>query len=172
MFSSGRKTAAGGTPARPGGKGPGLSFIGPDVVISGDVTGTSQLHIDGRIDGNVHCEMLIQGDGGTIAGHIVADTAQLAGLVDGTVNARRVTLEPTARVTGDVTYETLSIAAGGAIEGRLSRRQEQAPAESTESAPDFSQAATANKLAKPNKSEEPGLLAAANEPAPAAANAG
>jgi hypothetical protein len=86
-----------------------------------------------------------------------------------------VTLEPTARVTGDVTYETLSIAAGAAIEGRLTRKDaaivsiapaaaKPAPAPSVAEKP---------KLAKPPKmtakAEEPGLLAAAAAPAAAAA---
>lgn len=160
MFSSGKKTA--GVPARPAGKGGGLSFIGPDVVVSGNLAGTGQLHVDGRVDGDVRCETLIQGDGGTITGHIIADTAHLAGLVDGTVKARLVTLEPTARVTGDVTYETLSIAAGAAIEGRLSRKAENDPAEP---APPLSAPRVEKKPAKLAKGPEPGLLAAANEPA-------
>jgi cytoskeletal protein CcmA (bactofilin family) len=180
MFSIGRKTAAGGIPARPGSKGANLSFIAPDMVVSGDVSGTGQIHIDGRVDGNVQCEMLIQGHGGTIAGNIVADAAHLAGLVDGTVKARTVTLEQTARVTGDVTYETLSIAAGAAIEGRVSRRQDQPPAAAALEPPAAAESAPApapaadpppKKLAKAPKKEEPGLLAAVDEPAPAAANA-
>ena len=171
MFSSGRKSAGGGGLGRLGGKGATLSFIGPDVIVSGDVTGTSQLHIDGRVDGNVNCETLVQGNGGTIAGHIVADAAHLAGLVDGTVKARMVTLEPTARVTGDVTYETLSIAAGAAIEGRLSRKQDkpsEAPAQPVAALP---QPSTGRKLTKASNMEEPGLLSAVNAPTPAAANA-
>jgi len=185
MFSSGRRSAGSGNAARPSGKAGNLSFIGPDVVVSGNVTASTQIHIDGRIDGNVHCETLIQGDGGIIAGHITADAAHLAGLVDGTVKARMVTLEPTARVTGDVTYETLSIAAGAAIEGRLSRRQDNrndkapeiapalaAPAEPAPApAPSLVQPTPAKKPAKPGKGEEPNLLAGAELPAPAAANA-
>ena len=123
MFSSSK--GKGPAAARQGGRSGagGLSFISPDVVVSGDLTTESQIHIDGRIEGNVTCATLIQGKGGTIAGNIVAESACIAGLVDGTVNARLVTLEPSARVTGDVTYETLSIAAGAAIDGRLARRE-------------------------------------------------
>ena len=152
----------------------GLSFIGPDVVISGDVAAKGRIHIDGRVEGNVQCDTLAQGGGGTIAGHIVADAAHIAGLVDGTVKARLVTLEPTARVTGDVTYETLSIAAGAAIEGRLTRK-DAAVASIVPAAP--KPAPEKPKLAKPARStpkaDEPGLLvAAAATPAPAAAAAG
>jgi cytoskeletal protein CcmA (bactofilin family) len=178
MFSSVRKSAGGS--ARPQGKGANLSFIGPDMVLSGDVKSTGQLHVDGRVDGNVNCETLIQGDGGTIAGNIAAGTAHLAGLVDGMVKARMVTLEATARVTGDVTYETLSIAAGAAIEGRLSRRPDKEPEPAAEAVqapspveplPVLPPPAPTRKSAKLPKNEEPGLLAGANPPAPAAAAA-
>jgi cytoskeletal protein CcmA (bactofilin family) len=160
MFSSGRKAS------RQGGKASGgLSFIGSDLAVSGDVSGTGQLHIDGRVDGNVNCEALVQGEGGTIAGHIIADSAHIAGLVDGTVKARLVTLDPTARVTGDVTYETLSIAAGAAIEGRVSRRAETT---APEPAPILPPTSITKKPAKAPKGDEPGLLAVTNAPVAAA----
>ena len=155
MFGSGKKSSGRATAGRSGSGG--LSFLGIDVVVSGNVTGTGQLHIDGRVDGDVKCETLIQGEGGTIAGHIACDTVHLAGLVDGTVKARVVTLEPSARVTGDLSYETLSIAAGATIEGRLTRKEASgataAPAEEKAKAPGK---AKTDKLPTP---DEPGLLA-------------
>jgi len=123
MFAGGK--GKGPAPVRQTGKSGsgGLSFIGSDVVVSGDLATVSQIHIEGRVDGNVRCGTLTQGQDGIIAGNILAESACIAGLVDGTVQARLVTLEPTARVTGDVTYETLSIAAGATIDGRLARRE-------------------------------------------------
>jgi len=109
-------------PARSKGAQGGLSFIGPEVVVSGDVATQAQLHIDGRIDGDVRCGHLVQGTGGTIAGNIVADDARLAGTVTGTVSAKTLVVEATAKILGDVAYETLSIEAGAQIEGRLARR--------------------------------------------------
>jgi cytoskeletal protein CcmA (bactofilin family) len=100
----------------------GLSFIGPEVVIDGNITTGAQLHIDGRIEGHVHCGQLVQGASGTVAGDIVADEARIAGLVEGTVSAKTLIVEASGRVTGDVTYETISIAAGAQIDGRLARR--------------------------------------------------
>lgn len=155
MFTSGRKSAGGGQAAKNG-----LSFIGGDVVVSGDVRSEAQLHIDGRVEGNVFCHTLIQGEGGTIAGNIAADTVHLSGLVDGTVRARLVALEPTARVTGDVTYETLSIAAGASIEGRLARRD--AAAEDAASIEIIiepaAKPAKAEKRPRGGVAEQPGLL--------------
>ena len=101
---------------------PGLSFVGEEVVVSGDVTTSAQLHVDGRIEGDVRCGQLCQGASGIIAGNIVADEARIAGLVEGTVNARTLVVEASGRVTGDVTYETITIAAGAQVDGRLARR--------------------------------------------------
>lgn len=170
MFGTGKKNARGATSGRTGSGG--LSFFGSDVTVSGDVASPGQVHVDGRVDGDVRCDTLIQGEGGTIAGHITCDTVHLAGLVDGAVQARVVTLEPTARVTGDVTYETLSISAGATIEGRLTRKEASGPngggpatapdpgktgiARSDSSKPDTAKPEKSGKL---EKTDEPGLLA-------------
>ena len=120
MFA--KTQAAAGMPAK-GAKGvPGLSIIGPEVIISGDLATDAQIHVDGRIDGNVHCASLCQGPAGIIAGNIIADEARLCGTVEGTVSARNVVVEATARIMGDIAYETISIEAGAGIEGRLARR--------------------------------------------------
>ena len=121
MFSRDRSTP--GPAAKPARVGaPGLSFIGPEVVVSGDVATEGQLHVDGRIEGNVKCAQLIQGMQGVIAGNIDADEARLAGTVEGVVVARTLFVEASARIMGDVAYETLSIDAGAQIDGRLARR--------------------------------------------------
>jgi cytoskeletal protein CcmA (bactofilin family) len=117
MFSRGKAPMAGGQ-----GKGK-FSFIGTEVTLTGDIDTPGQLHVDGTVTGDVRCGSLSQGESGAVHGNIVAGEARLAGLVDGTVEAGTLTLEPTARVTGDVLYETLSIATGAQIEGRFKRRR-------------------------------------------------
>ena len=122
MFSR-KQTGPATAPRSAKGGPPGLSFFGPEVVISGDVTTSAQIHLDGRIDGNVRCAQLCQGGTGVVAGDIVADEARIAGVVEGTVSARTLVIEASARVCGDVAYETISIAAGARIDGRLARRE-------------------------------------------------
>jgi len=119
MFSSKQPNAV----ARPAKGGtPSLSFIGPEVIISGDLATDAQLHVDGRIDGNVRCAQLCQGADGIISGNIHADEARLAGTVEGTVSAATIAVEASARILGDIAYDTISIDAGARIEGRLGRR--------------------------------------------------
>lgn len=100
--------------------GRGLSFIGDDSVVRGDVATDSQLHVDGRVEGNVRCGALIQGANGVIAGNVVAGQARIAGLVEGRVEAQTLIVEASARIRGDISYDSLSIAPGARVEGRLS----------------------------------------------------
>ena len=117
MFAKTQTTTA----ARPKGT-PALSFIGAEVIISGDLATDAQIHVDGRIDGNVRCAQLGQGPDGIIAGNIFAEEARLAGRVEGTVSAGTLVVEASATILGDVAYDTISIEAGARIEGRLARR--------------------------------------------------
>jgi cytoskeletal protein CcmA (bactofilin family) len=121
MFS--RNPPAATAAPKPGKSGPALSIIGPEAVISGDFTTDAQVHVEGRIDGQVRCGQLILGASGVIAGDINAQEARIAGLVQGKVTAATVIVEPSGRITGDVSYDTISIAAGAQIEGRLARRE-------------------------------------------------
>jgi cytoskeletal protein CcmA (bactofilin family) len=117
MFSRGSK-ASGLTRS-----GAQFSFIGPEVSIHGDIVTTGQLHIDGKVTGDVRCGTLSQGESGEVHGNIIAEEARLAGLVDGAVEAGSLGLDSSARVTGDILYDTLMVAAGAEVEGRFRRRR-------------------------------------------------
>ena len=118
MFLKGGK--AGGAPGRGGGI---FSYLGSEVTVTGDIATASELQLDGKVHGDVRCGALIQGESGEVRGNIKAAEAKLAGLVDGAVEADALTLEATARVTGDILYESLSVAAGAEVEGRFKRRR-------------------------------------------------
>jgi cytoskeletal protein CcmA (bactofilin family) len=100
-----------------------FSIIGADVVITGNVSASVDLHVDGRIEGDLSCANLVQGAESLIKGAIVAESAKLAGTVDGSITARDLTIHATAKITGDVAYENLSIEQGSQIEGRFSHRR-------------------------------------------------
>ena len=109
--------------AQGGAQGGKFSFIGTEVCITGDVTTAGDLHVDGTVTGDVRCGTLTQGPTGAIHGNIFAEEVRLSGLVDGAVETGVLALESSARVTGDVTYESLAVATGAQIEGRLKRRR-------------------------------------------------
>lgn len=120
MFAKSRPRSEAGSPKGAGkAKGGSFSMIGADVVILGDIRATVDLHIDGRVEGDVACATLVQGAGGHIVGAVRADQARLAGTIEGALVVKTLVIEPSARVIGDVTYESLSMAVGAHIDGRL-----------------------------------------------------
>ncbi|WP_448661810.1 bactofilin family protein [Sphingomonas sp. CJ20] len=103
-----------------GGRGRGMfSVIGPDVVVTGNLAATADLHIDGRIEGDVTCGTLAQGADSQIFGSVTADVARIAGAIEGTVRVKTLTVERSARISGDVEYETITVENGGHVDGRL-----------------------------------------------------
>lgn len=105
-----------------GSSGGAMSFLGNEVVITGNVTGKGDLHIDATIDGDVACKSLILGTSGRVKGNVVAEKASIAGTVEGTINVGLLTIEKSARIAGDITYQTVSIENGAQVEGRLTQR--------------------------------------------------
>ncbi len=99
-----------------------FSVIGSDVVIKGDVSATVDLHVDGRIEGDIQCASLVQGEGSHVEGAITAETARLAGSVSGSITARELVVLRTAKIQGDVHYDALTIEQGAEVEGRFAHR--------------------------------------------------
>ena len=96
-----------------------FSVIGSDVVITGNISAKVDLHVDGRVEGDISCASLVQGEASSIHGAITAETARLAGTVNGSVDARDLVITATANVTGDVSYETITIEQGGHVDGQF-----------------------------------------------------
>lgn len=96
-----------------------FSVIGSDVVIKGDVSASADLHVDGRIEGDIKCASLVQGEGSEIAGAVVAETARLAGRVNGSISARELVILKSAQIEGDVHYDALTIEQGAQVDGRF-----------------------------------------------------
>jgi cytoskeletal protein CcmA (bactofilin family) len=109
------------------GQGGGFSVLGADVTIDGNVSAGVDLHLDGRVNGDVSCASLVQGAGSVIRGAVRAETARLAGTVEGSIEAGDLVVQTSARIIGDVTYDKLTIEPGGQVDGRFSPRTVLAP---------------------------------------------
>ena len=107
--------------------GASFSVLGSDIVVKGDIRASADLHIDGKVEGDITCAILVQGEHSTVSGAIVADSAQLAGAVQGSIRVGTLVILSTARIEGDVHYDTLSIEEGAAIDGRFAHRHEHEP---------------------------------------------
>ncbi|HET9630011.1 MAG TPA: polymer-forming cytoskeletal protein [Novosphingobium sp.] len=100
-----------------------FSILGADLAIKGNLVASADLHIDGKVEGDIACAALVQGESGMIAGAITAQSARLAGTVKGSVDAGTLVILKTARIEGDVAYETLTIEQGAQVEGKLSPKR-------------------------------------------------
>jgi len=96
-----------------------FSVIGSDVTIRGDVEAAADLHVDGRVIGDISCAALVTGESSVIEGEISAESARLSGAITGKVDARELVILKSARIEGDIAYETLTIEQGAFVNGRL-----------------------------------------------------
>jgi len=115
-----------------------FSVIGSDVTITGDVSASVDLHIDGKIEGDIQCASLVQGDGSVIHGAVIAETARLSGKVMGSITAKELVILKTAKIEGDVHYDALTIEQGAQVDGRFAPngRRQATNAASAKTAPD------------------------------------
>lgn len=99
-----------------------FSVLGADATVHGDLSASSDLHIDGRVEGDVACPGLVQGVGSEIVGAVTVETARLGGRVRGSIRARELVILKSARIEGDVQYEALTIEPGAQVDGHFTPR--------------------------------------------------
>jgi cytoskeletal protein CcmA (bactofilin family) len=91
---------------------PSISTIGEDLTITGNVTSKGELHVNGRVQGDVHCAALVLGENAQVEGSVVAQDVMVRGRLIGSVRALRVVLQSTAYVEGNLFHKGLSVELG------------------------------------------------------------
>ncbi|GHU01305.1 hypothetical protein FACS1894186_3760 [Alphaproteobacteria bacterium] len=97
------------------------SIIASGVVVDGNVSSDGEIRVDGKINGNITCKILVVGTNGAIDGDVSAETAKIHGILNGKLVARSVVFGSTARMKGDVEHELLAIEPGAYVEGHCHR---------------------------------------------------
>jgi len=110
------------------------SLIARGTYIRGDVRFSGALHLDGRIEGSILAEeegaVLTLSESGLVQGEIRVPHAIINGQVNGNVQVeQRLELAAQARITGDVYYSTLEMAAGAQVNGRMCHNSSELPKE-------------------------------------------
>lgn len=105
-----------------GDKAANMSVLGPDIHVMGNIEAIVDLHIEGKVTGDVRCATLVMGAESAVTGSITADRVRVSGVVEGAIETTDLAIESSARVKGDVTYSRIRIASGGVIEGSLTHR--------------------------------------------------
>ena len=103
--------------AHPAPSAVGVSVISKALKITGQLESTENIQIDGEIEGDVRGASVKVGHGAKVKGTVYADEIELSGAVDGKLEARKVVLTNTARMTGDVVHSDLTIQSGAYMSG-------------------------------------------------------
>ena len=97
------------------------SLISEEITIEGKIEGAGHVRIAGRFKGDVH----VQGNlsieaGATLTGSVRASTVSIGGQIDGNIEgAKRVELLATGILNGDLSAESLTVAAGSRMRGKV-----------------------------------------------------
>jgi cytoskeletal protein CcmA (bactofilin family) len=104
------------------------TLVGKNTCVTGDLTFTGGLHVEGRIEGNVQAgdesSVLILSEDGLIQGDVHVPNTILNGQIEGDVySSDHVELAPRARITGNVYYNLIEMSMGATLNGNLIHQQ-------------------------------------------------
>lgn len=98
-----------------------LTHVAPGTRLRGEVTGATELLIDGEVEGEVRVEAVVTvGAEGAVHGPITAPVVRVAGRVVGNVLAAdRVEVSPTGSLEGDVAAPRIVVSEGAFFKGQV-----------------------------------------------------
>jgi cytoskeletal protein CcmA (bactofilin family) len=98
-------------------KSVGVSVISKALRITGQLESTEDIRIDGEVDGDIHGVSVTVGPGAKVKGSVYGQTVELAGTIEGKIEAKKVVLTSTAHMAGDVIHQDIRIESGAYIDG-------------------------------------------------------
>jgi len=100
----------------------GSARLGQSIVVTGKITGSEDLTIEGRVDGTVEIRQhtLVIGQHGTVKAQILAKEVVVLGKVIGNITATsKVEIRENGTVEGDLTSPSVTIAEGATFRGGI-----------------------------------------------------
>jgi cytoskeletal protein CcmA (bactofilin family) len=98
-----------------------VSVIGTDLTIAGNLICKGEVQVDGIVEGDIQGSNVVIGESATVTGSISAEEVVVRGHVIGSIYSRRVMLQTTSQVEGDIFHQSLSIEQGAMFEGKSRR---------------------------------------------------
>ncbi len=83
---------------------PSIISRGPEIT--GDMVTDGEVHIDGRVIGDIKCGKLVVGTGAAVRARCGAKHVDIRGQISGRIHGDVVTLASTARVVGDIWHSS------------------------------------------------------------------
>jgi len=115
-----RKSPRAQKPAAKGDPGSSHSVIDEWLTMRGDIETDGNIHVKGRVFGNISCVSIIVEDGAIVDGEIQAEDVSIRGQTSGTITGKSIKLESSAVVESDIFHQSFACEQGARIEGRLS----------------------------------------------------
>jgi len=103
--------------------------IGKSVIIKGELSGSEDLTIEGKVDGQIELRehALTIGPDGKIAAAISAKSVIVMGSVTGNISASdKINIRENGSVEGDISAPTVAIAEGARFRGSIDMQRPQA----------------------------------------------
>jgi len=95
------------------------SIIGAGMTITGDLSFSGKLKLEGGIKGDVQGEYLIVGKTGIVTGDIHTETCICQGRVVGNIKSRNLSVIKGCRIEGNVETVNLAVESGASLIGEV-----------------------------------------------------
>jgi cytoskeletal protein CcmA (bactofilin family) len=95
------------------------SHLGKSLIVRGLIDADGEVHIHGTVSGRINADTLVLRADGYVEGDIVARDVRVEGRFNGRIFALNVTVEKTANVIGRIFHNTVSVAFGARVDGRM-----------------------------------------------------
>ncbi|MFO7758199.1 MAG: polymer-forming cytoskeletal protein [Roseovarius sp.] len=105
----------------PAGSG-GRSHLGAGSRIVGELSFPGTVELPGYVKGHVEAAAIVIEETGEVEGELHAASVAIKGHFTGQIMGGNVKLHASARVVGDISYESLSIDSGAELEGKCTPR--------------------------------------------------
>jgi cytoskeletal protein CcmA (bactofilin family) len=138
-----------------------LASIGKSIVINGELSGSEDLTIEGRVDGKIELRdhVLTVGSNGRIKAQVSAKAIVVLGQVTGNLNAtEKVDIKESGSVEGDIVAPRVAIADGSHFRGSIDMQKKDQPADKADK--------TVGAFTKPESSKTPKGETQKPEPSP------
>jgi len=98
------------------------ALIGTGIHVNGDITGTENLVIEGKVEGKIELlsNQVVIGQTGKVAADIVAKSVKIDGSLQGDVDGKeRVVISKSGRVRGNITAPRVMLEEGAIFKGSI-----------------------------------------------------
>ena len=99
-----------------------INMLGAGTIITGDIVSKGDIRVDGTLKGSVNTEgRLVLGREGVIEGDVICKDADISGTIKAKITVSQLlSLKTTAKLSGDIITNKLSIEPGATFSGSCS----------------------------------------------------